>query len=141
MGNKINSQSNSRIVDNKLKTVLKDINNKLKDTKIEEREELLVTFNNLISKFYTTLSSPILSPSYFRSGVTPNYADINEKFKEVGQDLEVLFSEINSLHRFAIENFNTLNTSSSSVRSRIPKISIKKRSVLWMSSPVLQLFH
>lgn len=122
MGNKINSQSNSRIVDNKLKTVLKDINSKLKDTKIEEREELLVTFNNLISKFYTTLSSPILSPGYFRSGVTPNYADINEKFKEAGQDLEVLFSEINSLHRFAIENFNTLNTSSSSVRSRIRKI-------------------
>lgn len=122
MGNKINNQSVSRIVDNKLKTVLKDINSQLKDTNIEEREQLLITFNNLINKFYTTLSSPILSPSYFRSGVTPSYAEINEKFKQAGQDLEILFSEINSLHRFAVENFNSLNTASSSVRSRVRKI-------------------
>lgn len=122
MGNKINNQSISRIVDNKLKTVLKDVNSQLKDANIEEREQLLITFNNLISRFYKTLSSPILSPSYFRPGITPNYAEINEKFKQVGQDLEVLFSEINSLHRFVVENFNTLNTASSSVRSRVRKI-------------------
>lgn len=122
MGNKISSQSNSRIVDSKLAVILEEINQKLKDAPIDEKEELLISFNNIISKFYKTLTSPILSIDPFRSGLVPNYKDLNKKFLEVSQDLDVIYREINSLHSFIVENYNTLNSLSSSVRARIRKI-------------------
>lgn len=122
MGNKISSLSNSRIVDNKLSVILEEINTKLKDSPIEEKEELLISFNNIISKFYKTMSSPILSLTPVRPGILPNYTELNKKFLEAQQDLQVIYKEINSLHAFIIENYNTLNTLSASVRARIRKI-------------------
>lgn len=122
MGNKISSISNSRIVDSKLAVILEEINQKLKDAPIDEKEELLISFNNIISKFYKTITSPILSVDPFRSGLIPNYKDLNKKFLEVSQDIDVIYREINSLHSFIVENYNTLNSLSSSVRARIRKI-------------------
>lgn len=123
MGNKINSSSNSRLVDNKLAIILGEVSSNLKDSPQEEREQLLIDFNKTLDKFYKTLSTPILNRDEFRRGVLPDYRKLNEKFLEVDQDLRTLFGEINSMHGFIVQNFNTLNTLSSAIRARIRRVS------------------
>lgn len=122
MANKFTSESNSRILDNKLSVILAELNSKLKDSSISEKEELLISFNNTLSKFYKTLANPVLSTDPFRKGVVPNYTALNKKFYEIGQDLDILYKEINSLHGFVTQNYNTLNTLSSAVRAQVRKI-------------------
>jgi hypothetical protein len=122
MGNKVTSTSNSRIVDNKLAVILEEINISLKEAETQEREEILVRFNNIMSKFYKTLSSPVLNLKDFYAGRMPEHTEINRMLFETSQDLDVIFREINSLQRFMVLNFNNLNSTSSSIRGRIRKV-------------------
>lgn len=122
MGNKSTSVNSSRLLDNKLSTILKEINDSLKDSPIEEKEELLITFNNAMEKFYKTMTSPILRFNPVKAGVSPDYRMLNKCLYETGQDLSVIYEEINSIHAFMIENFNTLNSMGGSIRARIRKI-------------------
>jgi hypothetical protein len=122
MGNKSTSVNASRLLDNKLSIILKELNESLKDAPIEEKELLLIKFNNVMDKFYKTLANPILRLDPVKPGVVPDYRQLNKYMLEIGQDLETIYSEINSIHSFMIENFNTLNSMGGSIRARIRKI-------------------
>ena len=123
MGNKVTDKSSSRIIDNKLSVILKDLNDKLKDSPVDEREELLSSFNNAMGKFYKTITSPVLSIDRFRAGTLPEYSSLNKKLEEAGQDIRILYQELNSLQGFMVQHYNTLSSASSSVRARVRKVS------------------
>jgi len=123
MGNKVTSVNSSKLLDNKLAVLLEKLNEDLKDSDLSEREELLLLFNKAINTFYKTLSSPIFSFDTIIAGTFTDYNNINNSFTEVGQDLDIIYREINSLHQFVINNFNTLNTQSSLLRNRLRRVS------------------
>lgn len=122
MGNKITSINSSQLLDNKLAVLLENLNSNFLDGSESERETILIDFNKTINKFYQTLYNPILQLSPVKEGVDLNLDQLNEYFKQMDQDLKILFREVNSLHRYAINNFNTLSTHSSALRSRLRRI-------------------
>lgn len=123
MSNKVSSVNSSNLLDNKLSVILEKLNEDLKDSGVVEKELLLAKFNETINKFYKTLNSPLLSAKEFRQGTFPNFKEINGLFQEVEQDLKILYKEINSLERFIVTNYNTLNTEASALRSRLRRVS------------------
>lgn len=123
MSNKLSSQSQSRLLDNKLSVLFKEINDSISEIGAQEKEQLLITFNSTIERFYKTLTSPLFSPDEINRSTHVDYRQLNKMFKEVSQDLEIIYREIESMQNFAVENFNSLNALSSSIRARIKEVS------------------
>jgi hypothetical protein len=123
MSNKISSVNSSHLLDNKLEVILSGLNEDLKAAGVVEREVLLAKFNEIVNKFYSTLNSPLLKYKESRVGTFPNFKEINNNFLEVEKDLKIIYKEINSLEAFIVNNFNTLHTQGSALRSRLRRIS------------------
>jgi len=122
MSNKIASINSSKLLDNKLATILEEFNIELKDSNIVEKELILTKFNEVINRFYKTLSNPLFQLSEFKKGTFPNYEYLNLKFKDVEKDLIILYKEVNSLESFLVSNYNSLNTQASALRGRLRRI-------------------
>jgi len=122
MSNKVASINSSKLLDNKLAVILEELNTELKDSDIAEKELILAKFNGVINKFYNTLSNPLFKLETFKKGTFPNYKYLNLKFKDIENDLKILYREINSLELFLVSNYNTLNTEASSLRGRLRRI-------------------
>ncbi len=123
MSNKVASVNSSKLLDNKLAVILENLNENLKDQSLVEREAILAQFNEVINKFYRTLNNPLFQAEEFREGTFPNYQKLNANFQEVEQDLNIVYKEINSLEKFIVNNFNSLNTQASALRGRLRKVS------------------
>jgi len=123
VSNKIASVNSSKLLDNKLAVILEDLNDSLKDSDIVEREVPLTKFNEVVNKFYRTLNNPLLKDRVFKNGTFPNYKEINSAFKEIQQDLSVIYREVNSLEGFMASNFNTLQTQAAALRGRLRRTS------------------
>lgn len=123
MTDKVTSINGSRLLDNKLAVILEDMNKSLKSENLSEREIILGRFNEVISKFYKTLNSPLLQIRDFRKGSFPNIDELNDKFRDVEQDLKIIYRELNSLESFISTNFNTLQTQAAALKGRLRKVS------------------
>jgi len=122
MADRISSVLNSELLENKLAVLLEKVNLDLSKTNVAEKEQILIGFNAAITSFYKTLSNPLFVNRELTEGVVPNFKDLNTSFFTLSQDLDIVYREINALHGFLVGNFNTLNTHSSRLRSRLRKI-------------------
>ena len=123
MSDRITSVNSSRLLDNKLAVILEDMNESLKEDNLSERELILGRFNEIINKFYKTLNSPLLQIKDFRKGSFPNIDELNDNFRNVEQDLKIIYRELNSLESFISTNFNTLQTQAAALKGRLRKVS------------------
>ncbi|RLF04389.1 MAG: hypothetical protein DRJ64_07005, partial [Thermoprotei archaeon] len=125
MSNKATSASVSRLLDHKLSVTLDNLNKSLKEDDIVEKELMLLRFTKIVNKFYRTMTNPLLEIKEFRKGSFANMDELNLRLKEVQQDLQILYKELNSMESYIVSNFNTLNTEATALRGRLRRVSSK----------------
>ena len=125
MSNKVSSKSVSRLLDNKLAIILNQLKVDLQNNNTAEKEEILMRLTKIINKFYKTLTSPLLRTETFRQGTFADLNDLNERFIEIEQDIQILYKELNSLESFLVSNYNSLSTQATALRGRLRRAASK----------------
>lgn len=126
MSNKFSGVNSSKLLDNKLSILLSDFNQKLKDSKVVEQEDILSQFNELVAVFNKTLNNPLFDDSFIvKSGDPVNVEVFNSLFRTALQDIEILYKEISSLHTEIVRNFNNVTISGDRIKAKLKSVRSK----------------
>lgn len=87
------------------------------------QEDIITSFNEVVKRFYQTVEKPLFSYRTFRQGKLPNIEELNGSFTSAGQDLEIIYKELDSIRKRLATNFNALTGMSLKVKSNLSKAS------------------
>ena len=110
---------------NKLDLLLQELNEKYILGLYNTREEMIEDFNRLLSQFYLTTNTPSLKLRPANEFTTPNVKEFNDSFREVGNDLTVAFSELATLEKTVIKNFNYIVSERDNLIKSIKRLNSK----------------
>lgn len=122
MGNKLQTIASSKLLENKAKILFKDLNKDFSELNLQEKEEILMKYNDTVKKLYSTLATPLLSYPEFRQGKPVDIQKINTFLKSTEQDLKTIYAEFSNIRSSLAGNFNSLNIFSQRVRTKIAKV-------------------
>lgn len=122
MSNKLQTIGASKLLENKAKILLRELNQNLSDLRLQEKEEILMKYNNVIKRLYSTLATPLLSVPGFSEGKPLKVEEINSILKSTDQDLKIVYEEFANLRTSMAENFNSLSIQAQRVRTAIAKV-------------------
>jgi len=123
MSNKETSINSSRLLDNKLEVLFKEYNDLVSSSSDLEQENLVILFNKIVSKFYSSLNNPLFDKRFkVREGDLVDHNNLNNLFNAASQDITILYKEINSLEDAIVRNFNNLATIGERLKSKVKMI-------------------
>jgi hypothetical protein len=123
MASKIDTSYSGMFLDTKLKTVLKDLNKELIDSRFSTKEDVSSLFNKVIRQYYQNLTQSIFHYKTVSSGVDPDINKINEDYFMIFNDLKILYTSLSNTRNLLTSNFNTLSGMIYKVKSDIAEAS------------------
>ena len=122
MSNRLQTIASSKLLENKAKILFSDLSKDFSELNLQEKEEILMKYNDTVKKLYSTLASPLLSPVRFREGKPVDIAKINQYLKSAEQDIKTIYEEFASIRFSLANNFNSLNMQTQRVRTGIAQV-------------------
>lgn len=121
MTSKLETSSSSTLLTTKINKLLSDLNKEFAGFETTTKEEVIMSFNEVVRKFYSSLEKPLFNYKEFRQGKLPNISEINGSFILAQQDLQILYEELSSLREKLSSNYNALAAASLQVKSDLSK--------------------
>lgn len=103
MGNLLQYTDKSVTIDNKLKTLLADINYQYKNGEIRTETEYYYKVKNALKDFYESLTKP--SFTYRPAVSTPISSDYNNMLNEAYNDMEYIIKDCEALEEYVSQSF------------------------------------
>lgn len=122
MSNRLQTIASSKLLENKAKVLFGDLSKDFSELNLQEKEEILMKYNDTVKKLYSTLATPLLSPTLFRQGKPVDIRKINEYLKNTEQDLKTIYEEFANIRFSLANNFNSLNMQTQRVRTSIARV-------------------
>lgn len=103
--------------------MLQSLNRDFAAFETRTQEDIITSFNEVVKRFYQTVEKPLFTYRTFRQGKLPNIKEMNASFTAAGQDLQIIYRELDSIRRRLATNFNALSGMSLNVKSNLSKAS------------------
>jgi hypothetical protein len=121
MSSKLEAASSSTFLTNKINIMLNDLNKDFAGLDSRTKEDVIMTFNEIVKKFYKTIEKPLFNYNEIKRGKLPDIEELNKTLKSAEQDLKVIYKEMQSLRQKMAANFNALSAKSIKIKSEIAK--------------------
>ena len=121
MSSKIQAIASSNLLNNKAKVLFQGLGKDLADLSLQEKEDILIKFNDTLNQLYSTLTKPLMNFKRFRAGKPVEAYELNRVLKSTEQDLATIYQEMASIRENLANNFNALSAQAQRSRSLIAK--------------------
>jgi hypothetical protein len=123
MSNKYLRSQESAILKNKLDRLARTLQASIASPDFYTSEQYLNEAVKTLSSFYRQLDTPVLDKeSLPHVGHSPNADDFNTTFRDLADNLETIFNELENVESLVLANFNSTITGSSRIQARLKKI-------------------